>query len=252
MSAITGINFVKAALKIWCVSQVWLAVPRQAILIDREGMDIQYVILGSSVEMIYGVVWGKLCWTECKWFCNTVPVCLFSLTQLHQWCRGLETKSYQCHTRSARQVYPWYSVSPVERFTLGLETGSSPHTGCNCKTVFGVGERARQVHSGQRGRGSLMKPCSKVIWMKSSPCGEMWTFKMSRTVDTRISSFTFYVRDKKQFLNSFNSNWNTYKAYIFQQETKWYPAAVMHVKSVILYYALIDPSHWLTIVGTQF
>lgn len=81
MATTTGINFVKAALKIWCVSQVWLAVPRQATLIDREGMDrddIQYVILGSSLEMIYGMVWGKLCWTEYKWFCNSVSVCLIS------------------------------------------------------------------------------------------------------------------------------------------------------------------------------
>lgn len=56
-----------------------------------------------------------------------------------------------------------------------------------------------------------MKPCSKVVLMKSSPCGEMWTFKMSRPVDTKISSLTFYVRAKKntqkkqQFLNSFTA-----------------------------------------------
>lgn len=30
----------------------------------------------------------------------------------------------------------------------------------------------------------------------------MWTFKMARTVDTRMSSFTFYVRGKNPFLDS--------------------------------------------------
>lgn len=169
------------------------------------GMDIQYVILGSSLEMIYGMEWGTL-WWECKWFCD-MSACLFSKIQLHQWCRDPESKSYQYHTGSVHQVYPWYSVTPVERFTFRLDFGSSLPTNCKCEMMFSEGKRAGQVHSGKRGRVSTMKPCSKVILMKSSTCSEMQTLKMSRTIDTRISSFTFYVQDRKP-ISKLSHSWN--------------------------------------------